>query len=126
MPKLNAEQVGEIKKSIYEWLFNYCVGSMQAKPRNQLLDYLTSRGHVLSDREMRSLIEEMRREKFLIGSSEHGYFLVDTPADLLKAREYLRKKAESIAIAQNTLQTAWDMRFEDLATKQLELIREVV
>lgn len=124
--KLSAEQVGEIKKSIFEWLCNNCAGSLQAKPRYELHNYLSGKGFVVSDREMRSLIEEMRREHFLIGSSEQGYYLIDTVADLVKARDYLKKKAESIAIAQNTLQTAWNMRFEDLAAKQLELIREVV
>jgi hypothetical protein len=123
---LTPEQIANIQKCIFEFLAENCCGYNQAKPRQQILEYLTIKGYQVSDREMRRLVDKMVDGNYLIGTGESGYYLIDTPSDLAKAMHSLEMKAASIAIRKNELQRNFNSHFQELADKQLELIRESI
>lgn len=58
----------------------------------------------LTDRKMRSVIEEMIvRDGFLIQSSERGYQIIQTEEQLTDAMAYLENKCAAIATRKNCL-----------------------
>jgi hypothetical protein len=72
--------------------------------RKQLLQELQLSGFKVSDRQMRKELETMiTKDGYSIQSSEKGYSLIITDAQLTKAIDYLNSKAEAIAIRKNCL-----------------------
>jgi len=88
-----------MKEKIIEFLKNN-----KSLKRPQLLFLLRELGFVLTDREMRSTIEEMiTLNGFCIRSGNDGYSLITSRAELDLAVAYLNSKAEAIAIRKNCL-----------------------
>lgn len=76
----------------------------QYAKRVDLLSYLHINGFVLSDRMLRSLIEQLIMvDGLCIASTDHGYRLIQNQAQLEDAVDYLRKKAKPIAVRANQL-----------------------
>lgn len=76
--------------------------------RADLLFHLRGLGFQVTDRELRSTIEEMIvKDQVNIESSHLGYGLIKTEVDLNRAMEYLNLKAKSIAIRKNCLLRNW-------------------
>lgn len=72
--------------------------------RKELLDQLHYNGWAVTDRDMRKAIESLIvDDHFSIASSEKGYSLIQSEADLKEAMKYFDKKAESISIRKNCL-----------------------
>jgi hypothetical protein len=126
MHHLTSDEISNLKKQIFEYLVENCCGYNQAKPRSLMLTYLQNKGVNISDRGMRSLIHEMIDDNYLVGCGEGGYYLIDSPADLGKAIAYLEAKAQSISIRKNELTRNFHSHFQDIADKQLDLLRGAV
>lgn len=72
--------------------------------RSDLLSNVLTNGFYITDRSLRSTIEEMiTKDHYAIGSCSKGYFLITTEADLDSAMHELKSKAESISIRANCL-----------------------
>lgn len=72
--------------------------------RPELRHTLISRGYFISDRNMRSAVEEMiTKDHYSIGSGSKGYYLITTDEDLDEAMHELRAKAEALSIRANCL-----------------------
>lgn len=72
--------------------------------RKEMLDQLHTMGWSVSDRAMREAIESLIvDDHYSIASSEKGYSLIQSEADLKGVMDYLDKKAASIAIRKNCL-----------------------
>lgn len=72
--------------------------------RKDLLHSVITNGFYITDRALRQTIEEMvTKDKYAIGSSEKGYFLITTEADLDEAMHQLKHRAEQLSIRANCL-----------------------
>lgn len=88
---------------IKEHILKYLERHQYAK-RVDLLEYLHSIGCMITDRVMRSTIEELiMTDGMCIASTDHGYRLINSQNELIEAVEYLRKKARPIAVRANQL-----------------------
>lgn len=123
--RLSTQQIGEVKRVVFEWMIENACGYERSKPRIELLNYLHSKNWDIADRELRKIVHQMIDADYLIGSGEGGYYIIEKPSDLAKAMEYLEAKARSISIRKNELQRNFNTHFQDLATKQLTLLREL-
>lgn len=83
---------------------------------------LISLGYHISDRALRSVIEDMIiSDKYSISSSEKGYAIIKNNEDLKQAMEYLDKKSAAIAVRKNCLLR----NFQGYLTNQLEIFSNV-
>lgn len=90
-------------------IYNYLKQSQLPVKRSILLDHLIKKGYEITDRKLRSTVEEMiTKEGFVIESSEKGYCLIRTEEQLEKAMQYLNSKNEAIAIRKNSLLKNWN------------------
>jgi hypothetical protein len=72
--------------------------------RAELLIYLNHRGHKITDRQLRKAVEDLVMDDgCCIASTEDGYHLIRSEHELRSAVDYLRKKAQPIAIRANKL-----------------------
>lgn len=72
--------------------------------RRELLHGVITNGFYITDRALRSTIEEMiTKDHYAIGSNEKGYYLITTEADLDEAMHQLKHRAEQLSIRANCL-----------------------
>lgn len=72
--------------------------------RAELLINLSHKGHKITDRQLRKAVEELVMDDgCCIASTEDGYHLIRSEHELRSAVDYLRKKAQPIAIRANKL-----------------------
>jgi hypothetical protein len=72
--------------------------------RAELLIMLSHAGERISDRQLRKAVEELVMDDgCCIASTENGYHLIKSEHELRSAVDYLRRKAQPIAIRANQL-----------------------
>lgn len=72
--------------------------------RSELLIHVNQCGHKVTDRQLRKTVEELVMDDgCCIASTEDGYHLIKNESELRMAVDYLRKKAQPIAIRANKL-----------------------
>lgn len=85
-------------------IYNYLKNSLAPVKRSILLNHLIKLGYEITDRKLRSTVEEMITEDgYVIESSEKGYNIIRTQEQLERAMAYLDSKASSIAVRKNFL-----------------------
>lgn len=85
-------------------IHNYLKLAKSPVKRSVLLSHLLTLGYEITDRKLRSTVEEMIKESgYCIESSESGYALIMSQEQLERAMAYLSSKAESIAVRKNYL-----------------------
>ena len=88
-------------------IYKYLQESQRPIKRPELLGHMQRLGYEITDRKLRSTIEEMITQKdsvFCVESSEKGYSIIRTQEDLDRAKEYLQNKIEALCIRRNSLE----------------------
>lgn len=89
-----------MKNEIYIYLKN----SQLPVKRSILLDHLIKKGYDVTDRKLRSTVEEMITDEdsiYCIESSEKGYSIIQTDEEEERAYQYMTSKIEALCVRRN-------------------------
>ncbi len=76
-----------------QYLLNSAVGKANAVPLRQIVTHLRRRGvNITATGFQQTILAESRDRDYFIGSSRHGYYLIDTVADAREMQAFYRRR----------------------------------